>query len=198
MFRLRMLTHQSKTNLDEISLFVKSVITRLKNKFNFWILSFLNVTEKSQTKWDIQRHVSGLQYMEYLPLNISRNRSRPLFKDSGSHVRPRNNVVVLKLVDGVNPLQQLNWYLVGSASPRMVKILITMTQQMIILHPQIHWDSLTAYILRIFDGSVHEKEACSQCSRQGEENLVQGRLAARTDTRLYASTGLRKAEIAEN
>ena len=48
-----------------------------------------------------------------------------------------------------------------------------------------------------FNRSVHEKEACSQCSRQGEENLVQHRLAERTETRLYASTGPRTVEIAE-
>ena len=30
------------------------------------------------------------------------------FKGAGSSVRPRDNVVVLKLVDGVNPPQQLN------------------------------------------------------------------------------------------
>ena len=34
-------------------------------------------------------------------------------KSAGSRVRPRDNVVVLKLVDGVNPPQLLNWYLVG-------------------------------------------------------------------------------------
>ena len=34
-------------------------------------------------------------------------------KGAGSRVRPRDNVVVLKLVDGVNPPQQLNRYLVG-------------------------------------------------------------------------------------
>ena len=34
-------------------------------------------------------------------------------KGAGSRVRPRDNVVVWKLVDGVNPPQQLNWYLVG-------------------------------------------------------------------------------------
>ena len=79
-----------------------------------------------------------------------------------------------------------------------MKILIFMIQQIIILHPKIHSDLLKAYILRIFNGSVHEKEACSQCSRQGEETLVQGRLAERTETRLYASTGPGTVEIAEN
>ena len=48
-----------------------------------------------------------------------------------------------------------------------------------------------------FNGSIHEKEACSHCSRQGEKNLVQGRLAKRTEMRLYASTGPGTVEIAE-
>ena len=34
-------------------------------------------------------------------------------KGAGSRVRPRDSVVVLKFMDGVNPLQQLNCYLVG-------------------------------------------------------------------------------------
>ena len=51
---------------------------------------------------------------------ISKNYSHPgsfagrRFKGAGSRVRPRDNVVVLKLVDGVNPPQQLNLYLVGN------------------------------------------------------------------------------------
>ena len=84
-----------------------------------------------------------------------------------------------------------------SVSLRIVKILMFMTQQIMILHPQIHWDLSKAYILRIFNGSVHEKQACSQCSRQGEENLVHCLLAKRTETRLYASTGHRTVGIAE-
>ena len=42
------------------------------------------------------------------------------------------------------------------------------------------------------------EEASSQCSRQGEEGLGQGRLAERTGTRFYAITGPRTVEIAEN
>ena len=38
-------------------------------------------------------------------------------KGAGSRVRLRDNVVVLKLVDGVNPPQQLNRYLVGQSIP---------------------------------------------------------------------------------
>ena len=85
-----------------------------------------------------------------------------------------------------------------SVSPHIVKILMFMTQQIIILYPQIHWDLSKAYILEIFNGSVHEKEVCSRCSRQGEENLLQGHLADRTKTRLYASTGPWTVGIAEN
>ena len=36
-----------------------------------------------------------------------------IIKGTGSRVRPRGNVVVLKLVDVVNPPQQLNRYFVG-------------------------------------------------------------------------------------
>ena len=38
---------------------------------------------------------------------------KPYLKGAGSRIRPQDNFVVLKLVDGVNPPQQLNWYLVG-------------------------------------------------------------------------------------
>ena len=49
-----------------------------------------------------------------------------------------------------------------------------------------------------FNGSVHEKEACLHCSRQGEENLVHGRLAERTETRYMQAQSPRTVKIAEN
>ena len=72
-----------------------------------------------------------------------------------------------------------------------------MTQQIFISHPQIHVDLLKAYIWRIMNGSVHEKEAYSQCRGQGEENFIRGRLVERTETHLFSSKGPQTAEIAE-
>ena len=53
--------------------------------------------------------------------------------------------------------------------------LMFMTQQILMSHPQIHVDLLKVYIWRIMNGSVHEKEAYSQCRGQGEENFIRDR-----------------------
>ena len=61
-----------------------------------------------------------------------------LIKGAGSRVRPQDNVVVLKLVDGVNPTQQLKRYLVGKCITVHHENLNVYNTTDNNLHPQIH------------------------------------------------------------
>ena len=88
------------------------------------------------------------------------------------------------------PPQQLNLLLVGkciAVHPEDLNVHDTTDNKF--ASPNTLRFCVRAYILRIFNGSVHDKDACSQCNRQGEEYLVQGPLAERTEMRLYASKG---------